>query len=150
MAHHGRHRLAGHRVPLSVGVTDPPVIALTRLTLALAYRERLVWAGLVLALACAMKTTAWAVIPVLGVMAWVRYTPRAAARFAAAAIGLTAVLAAAGAPAALASPSAVNAVKQNLIEYPLGSTKYKTPAPEPAPWPPDRRARPVATRRRWR
>ena len=75
--------------PLSVGVTDPPVIALTCLTLALAYRERLVWAGLVLALACAMKTTAWAVIPVLGVMAWVRYTPRAAARFAAAAIGLT-------------------------------------------------------------
>ena len=61
--------------PLSVGVTDPPVIALTCLTLALAYRERLVWAGLVLALACAMKTTAWAVIPVLGVMAWVRYAP---------------------------------------------------------------------------
>ena len=52
--------------PLSVGVTDPPVIALTCLTLALAYRGRLVWAGLVLALACAMKTTAWAVIPVLG------------------------------------------------------------------------------------
>ena len=52
--------------PLSVGVTDPPVIALTCLTLALAYRDRLVWAGLVLALACAMKTTAWAVIPVLG------------------------------------------------------------------------------------
>lgn len=119
--------------PLSVGVTDPPVIALTCLTLALAYRQRLVWAGFVLALACAMKTTAWAVIPVLGVMAWVRYAPRAAARFAAAAIGLTAILAAAGAPAALASPSAVNAVKQNLIEYPLGSTKYKTPAQSPLP-----------------
>jgi len=119
--------------PLSVGVTDPPVIALTCLTLALAYRERLVAAGLVLALACAMKTTAWAVIPVLGVMAWVRYTPRAAARFAASAIGLTVVLAAAGAPAALASASAVNAVKQNLIEYPLGATKYKTPAQSPLP-----------------
>jgi hypothetical protein len=119
--------------PLSVGVTDPPVIALTCLTLALAYRNRLVWAGLVLALACAMKTTAWAVIPVLGVMAWVRCTPRAAARFAASAIGLTAVLAAVGAPAALASPSAVNAVKQNLIEYPLGATKYKTPAQSPLP-----------------
>ncbi len=44
-----------------------------------------------------MKTTAWAVIPVLGWMAWVRYTPRAAARFAAAAIGLTVILAAVGA-----------------------------------------------------
>jgi len=119
--------------PLSVGVTDPPVIALTCLTLALAYRERLVLAGLVLALACGMKTTAWAVIPVLGVMAWVRYAPRAAGRFAAAAIGLTAILAAVGAPAALASPSAVNAVKQNLVEYPLGATKYKTPAQSPLP-----------------
>ena len=119
--------------PLSVGVTDPPVIALTCLTLALAYRQRLVWAGLVLALACAMKTTAWAVIPVLGVMAWVRYSPRAAVRFAASAIGLTVILAAVGAPAALASRSAINAVKQNLIEYPLGATKYKTPAQSPLP-----------------
>jgi Glycosyltransferase family 87 len=119
--------------PLSVGVTDPPVIALTCLTLALAYRGRLVWAGLVLALACAMKTTAWAVIPVLAVMAWVRYSPRVAARFTGAAVGLTVVLAAAGAPAALASAAAVNAVKQNLIDYPLGTTKYKTPAQSPLP-----------------
>jgi len=119
--------------PLAVGVTDPPVIALTCLTLALAYRGRLARAGLVLALACAMKTTAWAVIPVLAVMAWVRYSPRAAARFTAAAIGLTVVLAAAAAPAALASAAAVNAVKQNLVDYPLGSTKYKTPAQSPLP-----------------
>jgi hypothetical protein len=119
--------------PLSVGVTDPPVIALTCLTLALAYRGRLVGAGLALALACAMKTTAWAVIPVLAVMAWVRYSPRVAARFTAAAIGLTVILAAAAAPAALASASAVNAVKQNLVDYPLGTTKYKTPAQSPLP-----------------
>ena len=119
--------------PLSVGVTDPPVIALTCLTLALAYRGRLVWAGLVLALACAMKTTAWAVIPVLAMMAWVRYSPRVATRFTAAAIGLTVILAAAAAPAALATAAAVNAVKQNLIDYPLGTTKYKTPAQSPLP-----------------
>jgi hypothetical protein len=119
--------------PLSVGVTDPPVIALTCLTLALAYRGRLVRAGLVLALACAMKTTAWAVIPVLAVMAWVRYSPRVAARFTASAIGLTIILAAAAAPAALATATAVNAVKQNLIDYPFGTTKYKTPAQSPLP-----------------
>ena len=119
--------------PLSVGVTDPPVIALTCLTLALAYRGRLVWAGLALALACAMKTTAWAVIPVLAVMAWVRYSAQAAARFTGAAIGLTVVLAAALAPAALASSTAVQAVKLNLIDYPLGTTKYKTPAQSPLP-----------------
>jgi len=119
--------------PLAVGVTDPPVIALTCLTLALAYRGRLVWAGLVLASACAMKTTAWAVIPVLAVMAWVRYSPRAAARFTGSAIGLTVILAAAAAPAALASATAVNAVKQNLVDYPLGTTKYKTPAQSPLP-----------------
>ena len=119
--------------PLSVGVTDPPVIAITCLTLALAYRGKLVQAGLVLALACAMKTTAWAVIPVLAVMAWVRYSPRVAARFTAAAIGLTVVLAAAAAPTALASATAINAVKQNLIDYPLGTTKYKTPAQSPLP-----------------
>ncbi len=81
----------------------------------------------------AMKTTAWAVIPVLAVMAWVQYTPRAAARFTASAIGLTVVLAAAAAPAALATATAVNAVKQNLIDYPLGTTKYKTPAQSPLP-----------------
>ena len=73
--------------PLAVGVTDPPIIALTCLTLALAYRGRLVRAGLALALACAMKTTAWAVIPVLAVMAWVRYAPRAAARLTATTMG---------------------------------------------------------------
>jgi len=119
--------------PLSVGETDPPVIALTLLTLAWASRGKLVRAGLVLALACAMKTTAWAVIPVLAVMAWVRYAPRFATRFTATAIGLTGILAALGAPEALANPVAVNAVRQNLIDYPLGTTKYKTPAQSPLP-----------------
>jgi hypothetical protein len=119
--------------PLSVGETDPPIIALTCLTLALASRGKLVRAGAVLAVACAMKTTAWAVIPVLGVMAWVRYAPRFAARFTATAVGLTGLLALLGAPEALASPVDVNAVKQNLIDYPLGSTKYKTPAQSPLP-----------------
>ena len=63
--------------PLTVGVTDPPIIALTCLTLALAAAaSQFVSAGLVLAVACAMKSTAWAVVPVLAVMAWVRESPR--------------------------------------------------------------------------
>jgi Glycosyltransferase family 87 len=119
--------------PLSVGVTDPPVIALTVLTLALASRGKLGWSALVLALACAMKTTAWAVIPVLAVMAWVQLAPRIAARFAATSIGATAILSLLTAPAALATPDAVQSVKQNLIDYPLGTTKYKTPAQSPLP-----------------
>jgi len=119
--------------PLSVGVTDPPVIALTCLTLALASRGKLGWSAVVLALACAMKTTAWAVIPVLAVMAWVRLAPRIAARFAATSIAVTGLLAVLAAPAALATQDAVESVKQNLIDYPMGTTKYKTPAQSPLP-----------------
>ncbi len=119
--------------PLAVGVTDPPIIGLTCLTLAWAGRGKLVRAAAVLAVACAMKTTAWAAVPVLAIMAWVHYAPRVAARFSATAIGLTGILAALAAPNALANPVAVDAVKQNLIDYPLGTTRYKTPAASPLP-----------------
>ncbi len=118
---------------LALGVTDPPVIALLCLTLALATRGKLVWAGAVLALACAMKTTAWAAVPVLAVMAWVRYSPRIATRFTATAVAATGILTALAAPEALATPDAVKAVKQNLFDYPLGLTKHKTPAASPLP-----------------
>jgi phosphatidylinositol alpha-1,6-mannosyltransferase len=116
--------------PLAVGVTDPPIIALTCLVLALADQGKLVRAGVALAVACAMKTTAWAVVPVLAVMAWVRYAPRAAARFTGTTVVLTALLALVAAPAALATPTAL---KQNLIDYPLGTTKCKTVAASPLP-----------------
>ena len=116
--------------PLALGITDPPVIALTCLALAWAGRGKLVRAGLVLAAACAMKSTAWAAVPVLAIMAWVRYAPRAAARFSVTAIGATGILAALAAPQALATP---DAVKQNLIDFPLGLTKHKTPAASPLP-----------------
>jgi hypothetical protein len=119
--------------PLTVGVTDPPVIALTCLALAWADRGKLVRAGLALAAACAMKSTAWATVPVLAIMAWVRYAPRAAARFGATAIGATGLLALLAAPQALATPVDVKAVKQNLIDFPLGLTKHKTPAASPLP-----------------
>jgi hypothetical protein len=116
--------------PLAVGVTDPPIIALTCLVLAWADQGKLVRAAVALAVACAMKTTAWAVVPVVAVMAWVRYAPRAATRFTGTTVVVTALLALLAAPAALATPVAV---KQNLIDYPLGITKYKTVAASPLP-----------------
>jgi hypothetical protein len=116
--------------PLAVGQTDPPVIALLCLALAWAYRGKLVRAGLVLAAACAMKTTAWPAVPVLAIMAWVGYAPRAAARFSVTAIGATGLLALLAAPSAMAQP---DAVVQNTVEFPLGLTKHKTPAASPLP-----------------
>jgi hypothetical protein len=116
--------------PLSVGVTDPPIIALTCLTLALAARGRFLRAALVLAVACAMKPTAWAVIPVLAVMAWVRASRGVAVRFTGTVAGAAALLALAVAPNALATP---DAIKQNLIDYPLGTSTYKTVAASPLP-----------------
>jgi hypothetical protein len=77
-----------------------------------------------------MKTTAWAVVPVLAVMAWVSYAPRAAVRFTVSAVVATGILALLAAPEALATPTAL---KQNLIDYPLGTTKYKTVAASPLP-----------------
>jgi hypothetical protein len=135
-----RHRVAGLTAlavaspviayPLALGITDPPVIGALCLTLALASRGKLVRAALVLAVACAAKTTAWAAVPVLAVMAWVQYAPRAAARFTVTAVAATGILSLLAAPAALATP---DAVKQNLIDFPLGLTKFKTPAASPLP-----------------
>jgi hypothetical protein len=117
-------------LPLAVGVTDPPILALTVLALAWASRGALLRAAVVVAVACAMKTTAWAVVPVLAVLAWVRTAPRAAVRFTAAVIVLAAVLALVAAPEALATPGAL---KQNLVDYPLGLTHFKTVAASPLP-----------------
>lgn len=119
--------------PLAVGVTDPPLIALLCLGLAWASRGKMVRVAAVLAVACAMKTTAWPAVPVLAIMAWVQYAPRIAARFSVTTAGLAGILAAIAAPDALATPVAVDAVKQNLIAYPLGTTRHKTPAASPLP-----------------
>ncbi len=116
--------------PLALGVTDPPLIALLCLTLAWASRGKVLLAAVALAVACAMKTTAWAAVPVLAVMAWVQHAPRVAVRFTATAVAGTGILALLAAPEALATP---DAVKQNLIDFPLGLTKHKTPAASPLP-----------------
>ena len=114
----------------------------------LAGRGWLVRAGLALAAACAMKSTAWAAVPVLAIMVWVRYAPRAACdspprdrrdRYPRAAHGAE----------ALATPNDVKAVKQNPIEFPLGLTKHKTPAASPLPATSSPASAPSATGPRW-
>jgi hypothetical protein len=111
---------------LAVITTDPPVLALMLLSFALAARpSAALRAGLVLGVACALKDTAWPEIPVLAAMFWSRDGARAAARFTASSVGAAAVLFAAMAPAAFTRPSAVI---QNAVLFPLGLTRYVTPA----------------------
>jgi hypothetical protein len=117
--------------PLAVGITDPPVIALMFLTLALIARPSgLVRAAVTLGVACAMKATAWPAVPVLGVMLSARDAARSAWRFIGVTIVVAGVLSAALAPAALASPSSF---VQNTVLFPLGLSYYKTPAASPLP-----------------
>src|SRR5262249_35748080 len=118
--------------PLAMGITDPPVIALTCLALALVARFRgdRWWPGIVLGVVCAMKYTAWPALAVLTVMVAVRDGARAGARFGATALGTAIALAAALAPAALRHPSAIVA---NTVAYPLGLTAAYSPAQSPLP-----------------
>jgi hypothetical protein len=118
--------------PLAMGITDPPIIALTCLTLALLTRARPAnWQpATVLAVACAMKYTAWPALAVIAVMIAARDGARAAVRFCAITLGAAVALAIALAPAALSSPAAIIL---NTIAYPLGLTTAKSPAQSPLP-----------------
>jgi hypothetical protein len=118
--------------PLAMGITDPPVIALTCLSLALLTRTRAgTWqSALVLGVACAMKYTAWPALAVLAVMVAVRDGTRTAVRYAAATFGAAIALAAALAPAGLFSPAAI---LRNTVAYPLGLTAERSPAQSPLP-----------------
>jgi phosphatidylinositol alpha-1,6-mannosyltransferase len=116
--------------PLALGITDPPVIALICLALACLSRGWLGRASLVIAIACAMKYTAWAVVPVFAIMAWVRFKPRASAAFTGTTIGMAAILALLAAPDAMAQP---DSLMQNTVAFPLGLTHHRTPAASPLP-----------------
>jgi hypothetical protein len=117
--------------PLAVGITDPPVIALMFLTLAVIARPSGVFrAAAALAVACAMKATAWPAVPVVSAMLAVRDGAKSAWRFTGAAIVVTGILAVCLAPAALVDPYAFI---QNTVLFPLGLTKQKTPAASPLP-----------------
>jgi hypothetical protein len=118
--------------PLAEGITDPPVIALTCLALALLIRfGGADWRpAVVLGVVCAMKYTAWPALAVLIVMVMVRDGRRAAVRFTATALGAAIALTAALAPAGILHPGAIVA---NTVAYPLGLTAARSPAASPLP-----------------
>jgi hypothetical protein len=120
--------------PLALGITDPPVLALMCLALALlSQRSRTLalWpAAIALGAACAMKATAWPALAVLAAMLAARDGAREAARFIIAAVATTAVVVVALAPAILAGPAVMI---QNTVLFPLGLTHIKTPAESPLP-----------------
>jgi hypothetical protein len=116
---------------LAVGITDPPVLALMCLGLALtAGRSRPALAGLAIGVACAMKSIAWLALPVIAAMLASRDGARAAARFSIASVATAAALVVAMAPALLIRPSGF---LQNTVLFPLGATRQHTPAASPLP-----------------
>ena len=118
--------------PLAMGITDPPIIALTCLSLALLTRgSARVWQpAVVLGIACAMKYTAWPALAVIVVMIAARDGARAAVKFAAITLATAAALAVVLAPGALSSPASII---QNTVAYPLGLTAARSPAQSPLP-----------------
>lgn len=116
--------------PLVLGITDPPVIAMTILALACLSRGWLLRTALAVAAACALKYTAWPEVPVLAVMVWARYSPWQAVRFTGVTLATAVALALAAAPNALSDPGSIAA---NTLDYPLGLTKIKTVAASPLP-----------------
>jgi hypothetical protein len=119
---------------LAVITTDPPVLAVMLLSLALAARtprtavSGAVGSGAVLGVACDLKSTAWLAVPVMAAMFASRDGGRAALRFLAAAAVTAGALIAVLAPAVLLRPGAAAALVQNSVLFPLGLTRYKTPA----------------------
>ena len=127
---------------LAVITTDPPVLALILVALALAARpagtsrragasraaSAAVGSGVALGVACGLKSTAWLAVPVLAAMFAARDGARAAGRFVAVSAVTAVVLVAALAPAALTSLRGADALVQNSVLFPLGLTRYKTPA----------------------
>jgi len=118
--------------PLAMGITDPPIIALTGLALALLTRgsARIWQPAVVLGVACAMKYTAWPALAVIVVMIAARDGARAAVKFAAITLATAAALAVVLAPGALSSPASII---QNTVAYPLGLTAARSPAASPLP-----------------
>ena len=117
--------------PLAMGITDPPIIALTCVALALLGRQRQLWpAAIVVGVACAMKYTAWPALAVIAVLVAGRAGWRAGLAFGAGAASVAAALVAAFAPAAIAAP---DTIVQNTVAYPLGLTSARSSAQSALP-----------------
>ncbi|WP_316526619.1 glycosyltransferase 87 family protein [Kitasatospora brasiliensis] len=112
---------------LVVGGVDLPLIGVCCLAMALAERDRTVGAGLVLALACTLKWTAWPALPVAVLLLWRLYGRRPAARTALIAVGTSAAVIL---PSVLAQASEL---REQVVRFPLGMTAIRTPAGSPLP-----------------
>jgi hypothetical protein len=120
--------------PMSVTITDPPVLGILFLTFALLGRKSrdlpIAGAAILLGVACAMKTTAWLALPLLAAVLVTRNGVRTAIKFSAITAVTTAVLFVAFAPALLVRPADLI---QNTVLFPLGLTHIATPAASPVP-----------------
>ncbi|MGH8987537.1 MAG: glycosyltransferase 87 family protein [Acidimicrobiales bacterium] len=118
-------------LPMALGVTDPPVIALLCLGLACTTRSaRPVLAGIAIGVACALKVTAWPALPVVFALLAFRDGRKVTARFTASALGSFFGLVAVTAPALFTHP---RAFWQNIVAYPLGLSRSLTQAASPLP-----------------
>ena len=116
-------------VALSVAVSgvDLPLIGCCLLGLACAGRGHAVRAGLVIALACALKWTAWPALPVALLLLQYRYGLRATLRCAVTGlVAATALIL----PFVLVTPGAV---VEQVVRFPLGLSAMRTPADSPLP-----------------
>lgn len=112
---------------LAVGGVDLPLIGVCCLAMALAERDRTVGAGLVLALACTLKWTAWPALPVAVLLIWRLYGRRPAARAAVIAVGASLAVIV---PVWLRQS---DALRDQVVRFPLGLTAIRTPAGSPLP-----------------
>ncbi|MFC9324703.1 hypothetical protein [Kitasatospora sp. NPDC057015] len=112
---------------LVVGGVDLPLIGVCCLAMALAERDRTLATGLVLALACSLKWTAWPALPVAVLLIWRLYGRRPATRAALTAVGAALVVVL---PVALTEPAVL---REQVVRFPLGLTAIHTPAGSPLP-----------------
>lgn len=116
-------------VALSAAVSgvDLPLIGCCLLGLGYAGRGHPLRAGLVIALACALKWTAWPAFPVALLLLQCRYGLRPALRCAVATLLAAAALIL---PFTLVTPGAV---VEQVVRFPLGLARLRTPANSPLP-----------------